>query len=784
MASNNSNPKNSHPKKKQQRVNKPGKEGGHLSKHNKRWISKNWIYFSLLVLFSVSVVYVIILDRQVVERFEGKIWQLPAKVFARPLELYVGKRISPAQLSYELKVLNYTATQKIPVEQGQYHQWNTTYEIKTREFDFWDGSEESKLFRVQISDNEITQLDDIFKNTTVSLVRFDPVYIAGIFPRHGQDRHLMKFENIPSLFFKTLILIEDRRFFEHHGVDLRAIARAFMANIKAGRTVQGGSTLTQQLVKNLFLSSDRSIIRKINEAIMSVLLELHYDKKTILETYVNEVFLGQDRERAIHGFGLASHYYFGRDLQHLSLDQMAVLVGLVKGATYYNPKRYPQRSKDRRDTILSVMAEQKLLTATQVKSHISKPLTVRGHVKRDAYPAFIDLVKRQLREFYDSDDLKSEGLRIFTTLDPYVQYSSEQAIVKVLPIIDHYKHGIQAASVVVSPGNGDVLSVVGDRRPYFDGFNRALDARRPIGSLVKPVVYLAAFQSRKFTLSSLVSDQPFQHMGEDKKLWEPLNYDKQYLDDVLLLDAFIMSRNIPTARVGLETGIDEIADTINALGFKRKLYQYPSLTLGAVDMSPFDVASIYQSLASNGFSSPLNSVLAVQNNQGELLQRYPIEVKKAADASAVSLVNFAMQQVTVEGTARRLASELDIDVAGKTGTSDDLKDSWFAGFTDDFVSVVWVGKDDNTPTGLTGSSGAMRVWSSLMSSIALRSYSPEMPSDIVIFPIDRESGLIADESCENTIQLPFIRGTEPTAKSSCISGGGSSGWFDTLFGND
>ena len=773
MASATSKPKKKHPKKK----------GSLEPQRSKRWGLKTGFVLVSIVLFVASVIYVTVLDSRVVSRFEGKIWQLPAKVYARPLELYVGKRITPAQLAYELKVLNYISTQQIPVEQGQYHQWKTTYEIKTRDFNFWDGRENSTLIRVHISDNEITQLDDIFKNKKVSLARFDPAYIAGIFPGHGQDRHLIKFENIPTLFFKTLILIEDRRFFEHYGIDYRAIARAFMANVKAGRTVQGGSTLTQQLVKNLFLSSDRSLVRKINEAIMSILLEFHYDKKTILETYVNEVFLGQDRERAIHGFGLASQYYFGRDLKQLSADQMATLIGLVKGATYYNPKKYLQRSKDRRDTILSIMTDHDLLTQPQLKSLTAKPLNVLGHVKRASYPAFIDLVKRQLREFYNSDDLKSEGLRIFTTLDPYVQHSAEQAITRVLPTIDHYKHDIQTACVVVSPGSGDVLSVVGDRKPYFNGFNRALDARRPIGSLIKPVVYLTALQSKKFTLASLISDQPLQHFGEDKKLWEPLNYDKQYLDDVLLFDAFIMSRNIPTARVGLETGLSEITRTIHDLGFKRNVYKYPSLTLGAIDMTPFEVASIYQSFASNGFSNPLNSVLAVQNNQDELLQRYPIEVTRAADSNAVSLVNFALQQVTIKGTARRLADELDIAMAGKTGTSDDLKDSWFAGFTDDYVSVVWVGKDNNTPTGLTGSSGAMRVWSPLMNTIAHRSYRPQMTADIENYTIERETGLMAEATCQNTIQLPFIRGTEPQTKSPCVSGG-KSGWFDNFFGTD
>lgn len=740
----------------------------------------------LMVILSIltGVSYIAVLDSKIVERFSGKIWKLPAKVYARPLELYQNKMISTSQLDYELKTLNYTQVDTIPANQGEYRKWDSYYEVKTRDFDFWDGFESSRVLHIEIRNNTVVALRDIYSNKNINLVRFDPFYISGIFPEHMQDRNLLKVENIPELFLKTLILIEDRRFFDHYGVDIRAVSRALYENLKAGRTVQGGSTLTQQLVKNLFLSPDRNYIRKINEAIMSLLLEFHYDKKTILETYINEVYLGQDRKRAIHGFGLASLHVFGVPLHQLVPDEMAVLVAMVKGPSYYDPRSHPARAKTRRDTVLKLMAENELLTSQQAKDYSAKAIRVRDGMYKHSYPAFMDLVKRQLRNYYDLSDLRTEGLNIFTTLDPYVQHINEVAIKKGVSKLDTNHDGLQAASVIVAPDSGDVLSVVGDYNPAYDGFNRALDARRPIGSLIKPVVYLSALTDKKYSLASLLSDTPLKYVGSNKKSWQPENFDKDFLGDVLLFDAFITSRNVPAARLGLDVGVSKVASMAKALGFTRDINHYPSLTLGAIDMSPFEVAAIYQTFAANGFSSPLNSVISVQDNHGILLQRYPLEVEQVADLNTISLVNFTLQQVTEKGTARRLKKLLTVDTAGKTGTSDDLKDSWFAGFSRDHVAVVWLGKDNNTPTGLTGASGALRIWADIIKPISFRDFKPELTSDLDFYYIDRKSGLLAEKSCVNAIQLPFIKGTQPKTADACAKYKNEPGWFDQLFNDD
>lgn len=729
-----------------------------------------------------SIIYLAYLDVKIISKFEGRIWQLPARVYARPLELYEGMPLSTEKLLLELDMLNYSSEVSDTLEQGQYHRSANSFDIVTRGFEYWDGEEISRSIRVKISDGKITRLVDLSIGEPLALVRFDPAYLAGIFPSHGEDRELVRLEDVPEALIAMLVLVEDRRFYEHPGVDIRSIARAFVANIKAGRTVQGGSTITQQLVKNLFLTPRQNLWRKANEAMMAMLLELQHSKQKILETYLNEIYLGQDQERAIHGFGLASLYYFGKPLHQLALDEMALLVGMVKGASYYNPVRHPDRAKQRRDVVLTSIFDHGLISNEQLVKLSAKKIKIARHVKRVRYPAYLDLVKRQLKNTYNSDDLKSEGLRIFTAFDPYVQQQTEQAVLTVMPQLSKDKE-LQAAAIVVSPNNGEVLAMVGDRKPDYPGFNRSLDIQRHIGSLIKPAIYLSALkQSNKYTLASLVDDTRLRVVGDDKQLWQPENYDLKYHGKVLLYEALLKSYNIPAVRIGLDVGLGEISKTIQQLGSNKRLPPYPSMTLGAVNMSPFDVASIYQTFAASGFHSPLRSVTAVLDKEGHALKRYSVDVAREVDPDVVALINHTMLGIAEHGTAKRLSNDLNIKVAGKTGTSDELRDSWFAGFSGDAVAVVWTGYDDNRSSGLTGASGAMRIWSKLMSSISSKSFEVLMPDNITMQWVDGESGLLSGKDCENAIELPFIKGSEPKSEAECTDGS-SFGWFRNLFGD-
>jgi len=759
-------------KSRTQRKSAPRKKRQRRSSGNARSrVTKRTITWFVITSFVIAALYVIWLDYRVVDRFAGRLWSLPARVYARPLELYAGKKITTDELLFELKRLDYQSVSQTPVRPGRFHHRGKRFEIQTRAFRFWDGQEQSRQIRIDINGDTISSLYALDTRKAVPLIRLDPVYITGIFPAHGEDRMLLKLDDVPDIFKQMLVIVEDRRFYDHFGLDFRSIARALSANIKAGRTVQGGSTITQQLVKNMFLTPDRNLWRKLNEAIMAVLLELHYDKQQILETYLNEVYLGQDAERAIHGFGLASDFYFGKPLSELDLDQMAVLIGMVKGASYYNPARNPQRSTERRNTVINAVQSHGLITEAEASNEKAKKLVVTTRNKRALYPAFVNLVQRQLNRDYDPEDLKSEGLQIFTTLDPYVQHVTEQSIRSTVPALDRQTDELQAAAIVTSVDTGEVLAVAGDRNPSFAGFNRALDARRHIGSLMKPVIYLTAVKlSGKYTLGSLLSDTRLRVEGEDRKIWEPENYDKEYHGDVIMYEALLKSYNIPAARLGLELGLSNISDTLRQLGSTTVLPPYPSITLGAVNMSPFEIASIYQTFAANGFHSPLRSVRAVLDSQGEPLKRYQLDVKRETDPAAIALINFVLHKITQEGTAAGLSGDLDIDVAGKTGTSDELYDSWFAGFSGDKVAVVWLGFDDQRPTGLTGSSGAMRVWKRIFQGISTNSIKHGLPDGIDLVWVDQETGLLSDKRCENTVELPFIKGSEPSEYSGCKTG--------------
>jgi penicillin-binding protein 1B len=744
--------------------------------------AKRTIGWIALAAFLLATLYVLWLDYRVVDRFTGRLWSLPARVYARPLELYVGKRIAIDELLFELNSLDYQRVGQSPARAGRYHHRNNYFEIKTRAFRFWDGSEESREVRVDINGNTVSGLYGLYDKQSIPLIRLDPVYITGIFPAHGEDRILVRLDDAPDIFRQMLITVEDRRFYDHFGIDLKSIARALVANIKAGRTVQGGSTITQQLVKNMFLTADRNLWRKLNEAIMAILLELHYAKDQILETYLNEVYLGQDNERAIHGFGLASDFYFGKSLAELDLDQMAVLVGMVKGASYYNPVRNPERATQRRNIVIDAIQSGGLISESQAQLQKNKQLVVTSRGKRSLYPAFINLVQRQLTRDYNAEDLKSEGLQIFTTLDPYIQHVTEKAVRTTVPKLDRQTGELQAAAIVASPDSGEILAIVGDSNPSFAGFNRALDAQRHIGSLIKPVIYLTAVkQKEKYTLGTLISDTRLRVQGEDKKIWEPENYDKEFHGDVIMYEALLKSYNIPAARLGLELGLSNIADTMRQLGSNKILPPYPSITLGAVEMSPFEIASIYQTFAANGFHSPLRSVRAVLDSEGTPLTRYQLDVKRETDPAAIALINFVLNKVTHSGTAAGLSRDLDMEVAGKTGTSDNLYDSWFAGFSADKVAVVWLGYDDHRDTGLTGSSGAMRVWKRIFSDISTRSLKLEMPGEINRIWIDQKTGLRSEKRCENAVELPYIKGSEPQEYAGCETTGSPLDWLKNIF---
>jgi penicillin-binding protein 1B len=749
------------------------KSGGAASS---RWIGSLWKLGLLLtgVLLGLLVPWTLYLNYQVTTEFEGRKWDLPSRVYARSLELYPGAATPMADLEMELKASGYRAGKPVS-RPGQYRVTGDGVEIYRRSFHFHDGNEEAQRFSVRISAGKITRLISLPENQPLDLVRLEPAEIASIYPLQKEDRSLVKITEAPQLLVTGLQAVEDRNFKHHPGIDLRGVLRALVANLKAGKAVQGGSTLTQQLVKNYFLTDDRTIARKFNEAIMALLLEIHYDKSEILDAYINEVFLGQQGAYAVHGFGQASLFYFDQNLERLEPNQVALLIGLVRGASYYNPRRHPERALARRNQVLSAFAETGLLTQAEARQQASTGLgvTTEPRSRGTRYPAFVDLVRRQLAQVYREADLKTEGLRIFTTLAPSVQEKAQHAVTDGLVQLE--KRGLsaslQGAMVVADVASGEVRALVGDKDPNRAGFNRAIHARRQIGSVIKPLIYLLALEhSADYSLVTGIEDAPISLRQADGSNWTPSNYDGKSHGEVTLLEALTHSYNQATVRLGLNIGVNNLVNRIRQLGVVAEVDAVPSVFLGAVELTPLEVTQIYQSLAAGGYSVPLRSVIAVLTTEGNELIRYPLRMVPQPHREAISVLNYALTQVVEQGTAKALPGLLgsSATIAGKTGTTNDRRDSWFVGYTRDHVAVSWVGKDDNSPAGVTGSNAAMHLWAGLFRQLPFEPFDLRMPDGVSWLWVDSESGWVTGQQCERAVQIPFLEGSAPRQSTACL----------------
>lgn len=730
------------------------------------------IFLSFLLVF---VLYVIYLDFEVRSQFDGKKWSVPARVYARPLELYIGKPLSSVQFEFELKTSGYRLS-KDNLKAGYFNKSGNKYRIVIREFDFWDGHQPPRYIEVKIEDGFITNVADFRDQADVAVVRLEPAVIGRIYPTHKEDRLLVKLDDVPKYLISALLATEDREFYSHFGVNPKAILRAMLVNLRAGSVVQGGSTLTQQLVKNFFLTKKKTLVRKLNEAVMSILLELHYDKKEILQAYLNEIYLGQDKKRAIHGFGLASRFYFDKPIYNLNMSEIATLVAMVKGPSYYHPWKHKKRLLLRRNTVLSVMQKQGVISRYQAQTAKNKGLDVikRKFKAKGSYPAYMDLLRRQLQKDYNKEDLTSEGLQIFSTFDPYVQKTAEKAVKQRLKQLDDKNNLgglLQTAVIVTNTNNAAVLAVVGDKQPTYAGFNRALDALRPVGSLIKPAIYLTALERKnKYSLASLIVDKNITLKSEDGSLWSPRNYSGESHGEIPLFKALISSYNQATVRLGLALGFEPIVTTLRNLGIQRDIPPYPSMLLGAVAMTPFEVTQMYQTLSGDGFITPLHTIRKVLTAEGEPLKHYSVKVEQAVNATSVRIINSALHEVTQQGTAASLRWRLpkDLKVAGKTGTTNDTRDSWFAGFSGEHLIVTWLGTDKNASTGLTGSSGALIVWSDIMKKIRTRPFSFAYDDELEYYHVEAENGFLVNKNCSTAAYLAFRKNNFPEESGSCL----------------
>lgn len=711
---------------------------------------------SLAAFFILAMISALILairwDHEVRDAFAAGLWQIPSTVYARSLEIYPGAQIDRPQLVDEFQRIGYQAN--CPASSpGQFCETAQNVEVWTREFRHWEGIEGSAKVTVRHQDQVIDEIISD-KGESIDILRIEPPVIGHIYPSRKELRQLVALKEVPTVLAQTLVAVEDREFYHHLGIDPKGIVRAMWHNLRAGRIVQGGSTLTQQLVKNLFLTSEQSLVRKFREAIMALLIEWHYSKEQILEAYLNEVFLGQSRAGAIHGFGLASLYYFGIEIGKLELHQMATLIALVNGPSHYDPLRHPDRALARRNLVLKIMDENQIANSSDIAQAIKSPLVVRQEKKKGSrfHPAFLDLVQQQLNNDYSQQDLQSTGLKIFSTLDPRIQDNAE---ISLRNFLKPHKE-IEGAVVATAPQTGEVLAMVGGKNPEYAGFNRAILAKRPIGSLIKPFITLTALESG-LTLAKNLRDEPIEILLPNKTKWAPKNYDGVSHGQVPLLRALAKSYNQAFVQLGLELGTVRVAKTLSNILDQEIPKDNPSLLLGAIDLTPLEVTKAYQTLASGGFSLRPKAVLAVIDGHGEPLKRFEQEMQEVVEPKQVHLAQFAMTAVMHMGTGASAYQQIPshIELAGKTGTTNDSRDSWFAGFSQDILAVVWIGRDDNAKTPFTGATGALRVWSSFMHASKPQPLQLDSFLESPMKPVSMTTGALTSASCEDAIMIPL-----------------------------
>lgn len=731
-------------------------------------------FFSTIALIIIIIgmvaatLYVLRLNTIIVEKFEGKRWDIPAKVYSQPLEIYQGARLSPSELKHTLELLNYKKSSRYD-RSGTYSYQQGAYFIHTRGFDYGDTQDKAQVLKVRLKNNQVNSVQST-RLTDSGIVRLEPVVIGGIYPDNNEDRVLVELKTVPQPLIDALLATEDRSFYQHKGVSIKGIARAIYTMIRGGKR-QGGSTITQQLIKNFYLNSDRTLKRKANEAVMALLLELHYSKQDILQAYMNEINLGQNGNRSINGFGLAAQFYFNQPLTELSTDKFALLVGLAKGPSYYNPWRNPKAATNRRNVVLHNMVVTGKLSRANYDAIKIRPLGIvdKPVAGKNRFPDFLDIVKRELKTQYQDNDLKSQGLRIFTTLNPVIQKHATQSFdssIETLRKRNKKVNKLQGALLTANPENGELLAVVGGYGT-FTGYNRAIEAKRQVGSLLKPMVYLTALESGKYNLASAVDDSPITLRVGDKN-WSPENYDKRSHGYIPLHTALAKSYNQATVRVGMEFGIKNFKTTLRNMGINQDMPNYPSIMLGAIDLTPMDMLQTYQVLAGNGFQHPINSIRSVIDSKGKPLQRYSLNIENRLNPSSSYMINHALQGVIKNGTAKSLQSlGSQLNLAGKTGTTNGYKDAWFAGYSGNYVSVVWVGNDDNKPTGLSGSSGALPIWKNFMGKLTLEPVNLVQPRDIKWLWLDNGTGDISDQRCEHSVYMPVREAHMPQQVSDC-----------------
>lgn len=722
------------------------------------------------------------LEETVTKKFESPKWIFPSKIYSDSSLLYLGMNLRMGELRTKIRRLGYRESRNAPAAKGEYRFLKRQHllEIYLHDFAYPLESFKGIPVRIALQGTTITRMENMTSGEELFSIELEPELVTGLYDRTWQERRLVKLAEVPPLLVRAILAIEDERFYRHRGVDPIAVVRAGWVNVRSGGIAQGASTITQQLIKNWFLTSERTLQRKFTEAMMALVTERKYSKEEILENYLNVIYLGQKGAQGIFGVWEAAQFYFSKGLSELTIDEMALLAGLIKAPNRYSPYSSIEEATRRRNLVLGKMLEEQFISRTQYEEARQQVIHRRELVKvvNDA-PFYVDFLKRQLEENYSNKVLTAEGLRIFTSLDLRLQKMAEKALVEGLERLERdYRQlnkkseedRLEGAIIVIKPQTGEVKAMVGGRDYQKSQFNRVFQAKRQPGSIFKPFVFLAALthgskeSGLKFTPVTLVDDSPFKWEYEGQQEWEPNNYEDEYFGIVTFRTALERSLNAATARIAREVGIKKVRDMARRLGIHSPLPAVPSLSLGSVEVAPLEVAVAFSTLANNGVRTHPLAVKQVMDQEGRVLERRDIRVERVITPQLAFMMNHLMKGVVDRGTGRGARWRgFHRPAAGKTGSTNDLKDSWFAGYTPDLLAVVWVGFDNQTKLDLSGAQAALPIWAEFTKQATAGTPVTDFvpPPGVSIVEIDPLSGYRATPYCSQIIREAFLEGDEP-----------------------
>ena len=759
------------------------------------WRHAAGLAFTVMLVFVGFIGFVGYTYIVITKKFDTSLrWDLPSRVYSDATPLVPGMTIPRALLEPKLNHVGYHEVKVRVAQPGEYRYDGSNLEIYLQNFEYPDIEFRAVPVVVAFEGATVRAVHRLDDNVALRGVRVEPELITSIYNNEMEDRLPVAIASVPKVVTDAIISSEDKNFYHHAGISIRGTLSAFVADVKAGKIVRGGSTLTQQLVKNYFLNQERSWSRKGVEGVMAILLEMRYSKQEILEAYLNQIYLGQNGAVQILGVEQASQLYFGKHVTYLTLPEAATLSGIIPSPNVYSPLQHPERARVRRDIVLGLMRDQGKITADEYASAIASPFTVARFPKTSrSAPFFVDLVMKQLRETYPETQLQTKGLRIFTTLDTIMQRSAEQALdsgaadlAKRYSFIRKSPVPLEGVILTIQPGTGYVKALVGGRNYSKTQFNRAIQARRQPGSLFKPFVYVTAMDpalgQQALTAATVLDDSPIT-VRTGNAVWQPQNYDNQFHGPVTVRAALAHSYNIPAVRAAIRAGVPNVVKEATAIGIESRLQPYPSISLGAFEVTPLEIAYAYSAFANLGVKAEPISILAVATRDGKLLESREVKMKRVAPASVSYVMDDILKDVFSYGTAGKAHSSYGFDrdyFAGKTGTTSNYRDAWFIGYSPRILSLVWIGFDDGHSVRLAGGDACVPIWTQHMNRIAgmVPDVDWKRPEDVVEREVDPQSGMLATPYCPQTKSEIFVEGTEPA--SVCPLHAGSGDYFGNV----